>query len=215
MLCVAPISETETCRKPASTTRVVEGLDCDLCAWHARVIDAESAGRAWAEREADALVDAPDRRWGGSALDARPLIDPAGLDPDGDELSDLADAANAAAAERWAELADACSVAAEFDAATRYAIAPGVVVNRARAEELADNCRHGDANVRLFVAPRVGGGMEVYLETSAGPSLVAEEEGSYACSVEQAAEALELTPCEVYDLVLGVFPECEWAVPEA
>jgi len=43
MLCVAPISETETCRKPASTTRVIEGLDCHLCDWHGRVIDAEAA----------------------------------------------------------------------------------------------------------------------------------------------------------------------------
>lgn len=100
--------------------------------------------------------------------------------------------------------------AAELDEETHYLLAPGVLVDRTRADELADNCRPGDGNVRLFVAPRVGGGLEVYLETNGDPCIVCDTEAEWACSVEQAAEALELTPSEVYDLVIAAFPECEW-----
>lgn len=65
---------------------------------------AKAAGRAWAEREADALPEgkSPARGdWGSTTADALPLID----HPDQDERRELAELANAAAAKRWDELA--------------------------------------------------------------------------------------------------------------
>ena len=196
-------------------------LNDDAC--HELVLRARQAGRDWAEREMEMYLRHPGNTietaraagWLPTTDDARPLVSlgegealderlsdlRAELDDDlvdADELeSELAEIANDEAAERW------CALCADEEALTVPAV------------ELADNGEQGDKRVRLIVAPCDGGGRDVYLETNAGPMLVQQDETASACSIEQAAEALGMSPREVYDLVISAFPECDWSEPES
>ena len=87
-------------------------LNDDAC--HPHVLRARCAGRAWAEREWDALVDDQARgqavgdTWRPSAIDALPLVEfgPASTVEDQTEReSELSEVCNIAAEERWHELA--------------------------------------------------------------------------------------------------------------
>ena len=83
-------------------------LNDDAC--HPHVLHARRAGRAWAEREWDALVDdqAASDTWRPSALDALPLVGfgPASLVEDQTERElELSEVCDNAAEKRWHELA--------------------------------------------------------------------------------------------------------------
>ena len=82
-------------------TQYDDTLSDDAC--ELAVLRAREAGRAWADREWDALseeamAEQAGESWYPSAVDARSLVD------DDNDDHELADICNAAAAERWHHL---------------------------------------------------------------------------------------------------------------
>ena len=89
------------CNEPGIHERIVEDVVMRLCNTHAFELDAERAGEAWAEREAEAVSGKLPESWVCEWIDAIHLA-PAGLSDQ--EERRFAELANDRARERWAEL---------------------------------------------------------------------------------------------------------------
>lgn len=98
----------------------------------------------------------------------------------------------------------------ERDDAPRL-IAPGCSVWESSIETIGQNGMKGDYEVTLNVGTRTDGrGQEPFLQTNGGPRLITVEGGSYACSIVEAAETLEMEPNELIAIVREFVDAIEW-----